>query len=135
MATILIVEDNPRHLRITSDFLQSKGYKTIGVANIKDALEQIAKFKARKEGSLVVVIDIAIPEEDGGPVNEQGGIELSAALLKKYSTTIPAIFNSVFGERSDMRLKAQEHGRAIVSKTEGGMKGLLSEIDKIVNGN
>lgn len=125
LPTILIVEDNPRHSRLIRDYLQHNGYDTIEVTNIKEALCEIQTSR----GPLIVLIDIAIPEESGGMVLRRGGIQLEKE-LRQYNPNIPAIFVTVYGEAKDVIKTAQECERAIVSKPLD-LAELLSQIKKV----
>ncbi|MBI1928614.1 TIR domain-containing protein [Candidatus Poribacteria bacterium] len=111
LPTILIVEDNSHHSRLIRDHLQDNGYSTLEATNLRDALHKIQTF----QGSLIVLIDIAIPEESGGMVLRRGGINLLEK-LREFNSEIPAIFVTVYGEAKDVIEIAKRYKIPVVSK-------------------
>lgn len=59
-ALVLIVEDNPRNLKLARDILNHAGYDTLEAAN---AEEGIVLARQRRPG--VVLLDIQLPGMDG----------------------------------------------------------------------
>ena len=129
LPTILIVEDNPYHLRLISDILRRDGYTVIGATNIDDAFKQIQKFQneaadaenaqEKKEYSqpkLIVTIDVAIPQSSNSLALKRGGIILLSKLRESYPSEIPAILLTVYGEADDVNEKAKQYNASIVSK-------------------
>ena len=57
---ILVVDDNPDILKMTSFCLQHKGYEVTTASNGREALE-----KARQTGPVMAIIDRMMPEMDG----------------------------------------------------------------------
>jgi two-component system, cell cycle response regulator DivK len=57
---VLIVEDNPRNLKLARDVLNHAGYATLEAANAEDGLEL-----ARQRRPGVVLLDIQLPGMDG----------------------------------------------------------------------
>ena len=59
-ALVLIVEDNPRNLKLVRDLLDYAGYRTLGVSNAEDGIEL-----ARSRRPDLVLLDIQLPGMDG----------------------------------------------------------------------
>lgn len=59
-ALVLIVEDNPRNLKLARDVLNHAGYDTLEAANAEEGL---ALARQRRPG--VVLLDIRLPGMDG----------------------------------------------------------------------
>lgn len=78
-ALILIVEDNPRDLKLVRDVLQSNGFQTLEVNTAEAGIEL-----AREHGPALVLMDIQLPQMSGRE---------AAKILKADATTqhIPII--------------------------------------------
>jgi two-component system, cell cycle response regulator DivK len=59
-ALVLIVEDNPRNLKLVRDLLDYAGYRTIGAATAEEGIE-----RARSHRPDLVLMDIQLPGMDG----------------------------------------------------------------------
>jgi two-component system, cell cycle response regulator DivK len=59
-AVVLIIEDNPKNLKLARDVLNHAGYETLEAANAEDGL---ALARARRPG--VVLVDVQLPGMDG----------------------------------------------------------------------
>jgi CheY-like chemotaxis protein len=59
-ALVLIVEDNPRNLKLARDILNHAGYDTLEAANAEEGL-----VLARQRRPGVVLLDIQLPGMDG----------------------------------------------------------------------
>jgi two-component system, cell cycle response regulator DivK len=57
---VLIIEDNPRNLKLARDVLNHAGYETLEAMNAEDGL---ALARARLPG--VVLMDVQLPDMDG----------------------------------------------------------------------
>ena len=60
MSVILIVEDNPRNMKLVRDVLQVKGYETCEAGTAEDGLRL-----ARERRPDLVLMDIQLPGMDG----------------------------------------------------------------------
>ena len=60
MSTILIVEDNPKNLKLVRDLLQAKGYATLEAASAETGLEL-----ARAHLPALILMDIRLPGMGG----------------------------------------------------------------------
>ena len=58
--TILLVEDDPRQLRLIRDLLELSGYKTIEAADGKQGVEL-----AKKHKPALILMDVMMPKMDG----------------------------------------------------------------------
>jgi two-component system cell cycle response regulator DivK len=86
---VLIVEDNPRNLKLARDLLQMAGFRTIEATTGEDAVT-IAQY----EQPQLVLLDIQLPDRDGGSVLE--------ALRNTPSTQrIPVVALTAFAMRGD----------------------------------
>src|SRR5215210_9460302 len=59
-ALVLIVEDNPRNMKLVRDLLDYAGYRTLGVSNAEDGIEL-----ARSRRPDLVLMDVQLPDMDG----------------------------------------------------------------------
>jgi two-component system, cell cycle response regulator DivK len=59
-AQILIVEDNPRNLKLARDVLDHHGYRTLQAADAEEGLEL-----ARAEHPALILMDVQLPGMDG----------------------------------------------------------------------
>ena len=79
MSTILIVEDNPKNLKLVRDLLQAKGYATLESERAEEGLEL-----ARAQPPALILMDIRLPG--------MSGIEALGALRADPATAgIPVI--------------------------------------------
>ena len=60
MSTILIVEDNPRNMKLVRDVLQVKGHATLEAANAEDGI-----VLARDRQPDLILMDIQLPGMNG----------------------------------------------------------------------
>ena len=60
MRTILVVDDEPKILAIARDYLEHAGYRVLGAADGRSALESIGRDRPD-----LVVLDLGLPEVDG----------------------------------------------------------------------
>lgn len=95
--TILIIDDNPTHLAILSDYLISDGFNTLISQNGEDAVLQ-----AEKEQPDLILLDILMPGIDG--------FEICHRLKEQPATQeIPIIFMTALADVED-KLKAFKVG-------------------------
>lgn len=79
MSLILIVEDNPRNMKLARDVLQAKGYQTLEATTAEDGLAH-----ARDASPDLILMDIQLPGISG--------LDALAALRADPATaTIPVI--------------------------------------------
>ena len=57
---ILVVDDSPTQLKITTSFLQEKNYEILTAVDGEDALEKAAFYKPD-----LIVLDVVMPKMDG----------------------------------------------------------------------
>lgn len=91
MATILVIDDDPKIRRQTCALLQSEGYATVEARNGREGIEL-----ARREHPALVLCDITMPEMNGHRVVETLRQDPATAHL-------PFIFLTGWGERTDQR--------------------------------
>jgi two-component system, cell cycle response regulator DivK len=58
--TILIIEDNPRNLKLVRDILDHLGYRTLATDNAEDGLAV-----AHRERPAMILMDVQLPGMDG----------------------------------------------------------------------
>jgi two-component system, cell cycle response regulator DivK len=63
---ILIVDDNEQNAKLARDVLRAAGFRTIGAASGAEAVAQ-----ARAAQPVVILMDIRLPDIDGGHVARQ----------------------------------------------------------------
>lgn len=120
MKTILIIEDDPDMLHITSELLELEGYRTLKAASGPIGVEM-----TRKEMPDLILCDVSMPGLDGYGVLQELGRELRTA-------EIPFIFLSGKAERADVRkgmdLGADDYltkpvqAKELLSAVEGRLK-------------
>lgn len=82
---ILLIDDNPEYLELTSFYLKNQGY-TVGTATSgKEALSKIKKDKPA-----IVFLDLQMPKPDG--------LELLKK-IKRIDPKLPVIIVSAYGDR------------------------------------
>jgi two-component system cell cycle response regulator DivK len=86
---VLIVEDNPRNLKLARDVLNHAGYDTLEAANAEDGL---ALAQRRRPG--VVLLDIQLPGMDGVQA-------LSRLRADPTTRDIPVIALTAFAMKTD----------------------------------
>jgi CheY-like chemotaxis protein len=59
-ALVLIVEDNPRNLKLVRDLLDYAGYRTLGAASAEEGIDL-----ARSHRPQLVLMDVQLPRMDG----------------------------------------------------------------------
>ena len=84
-ALVLIVEDNPRNLKLVRDLLDYAGYRTLGVSNAEDGIEL-----ARSRRPDLVLMDVQLPGMDGVEAlsrlrAEPGGGEIPIVALTAFA--------------------------------------------------
>ena len=57
---ILVVDDSPTQLKLTTSFLHGKGYEILTAVDGEDALEKAAFYKPD-----LIVLDVVMPKMDG----------------------------------------------------------------------
>jgi two-component system, cell cycle response regulator DivK len=87
---ILIVDDNEQNAKLARDVLRAAGFRTIGVASGAEAVAQ-----AREAQPVVILMDIRLPDMDGGDAARQ----LKADARTQWIPVI-AITALALGERS-----------------------------------
>jgi two-component system cell cycle response regulator DivK len=89
VSTVLIIEDNPRNLKLVRDVLNLKGVATLEADNAEDGLEV-----ARSQHPDLVLMDIQLPGIDG--------VEALARLRGDPRTAdIPVMAVTAFAMKSD----------------------------------
>lgn len=89
MSRVLIIEDNPRNLKLVRDVLNVKGWETLEAENAEDGLAL-----ARSEGPDLVLMDIQLPGIDG--------VEALGRLRADPRTAdIPVLAVTAFAMKSD----------------------------------
>ncbi|MCL2378912.1 MAG: response regulator transcription factor [Defluviitaleaceae bacterium] len=86
--TILIVEDNPHHMKISSQALQTKGYVVLEAATLARGREL---FLSKSPD--LIILDIMLPDGDGLELCEE---------LRKGRTDVPILFLSAKKANEDI---------------------------------
>ena len=88
-ARILIVEDNPRNMKLARDVLDHHGYRTLQAADAEEGLAL-----ARAEHPALILMDVQLPGMDG--VTALGHLRSDPA-----TSRIPVIALTAFAMRAD----------------------------------
>jgi CheY-like chemotaxis protein len=92
MPRILVVEDEGPNVEILRRLLSRNGYEVVVAGSRDDALEAMADQPAD-----LVLMDIGIPNADGEPVNDAGGLEATRRLKAQPQTqAVPIIAISAY---------------------------------------
>lgn len=92
MARVLIVEDDSANVEILQRLLSRTGYDVAVAGNKADAL-----VAAVPEEVDLILMDIGIPESDGGAILDDGGLQVTRKLKSDPAThCIPIIATSAF---------------------------------------
>ncbi len=94
MRTILLVEDEPKIVRLARDYLERGGFRVLTAA---DGASALASFRSDRPD--LVVLDLGLPDQDG--------LDVLRAIRRESGT--PAIILTARGEESD-RLVGLELG-------------------------
>jgi two-component system cell cycle response regulator DivK len=86
---ILVVEDNPRNLKLARDLLQLHGFETIEATTGAQAIEQ-----ARAHTPHLVLLDVQLPDLDGASV-------LAALRNAPETADIPIVALTAFAMHGD----------------------------------
>ncbi len=104
MSTILIIEDNPRNLKLVRDVLAVKGYTTIEAVTAEDGIEL-----ARDRHPDLILMDIQLPG--------MNGIDALKILRSESGTaTIPVLAVTASVMQDDRRLIVEAGFDAYVAK-------------------
>jgi two-component system, cell cycle response regulator DivK len=87
---ILIVDDNEQNAKLARDVLRAAGFRTIGVASGAEAVAQ-----AREAQPVVILMDIRLPDMDGGDAARQLKADARTQWIPVIAMTALAL-----GERS-----------------------------------
>ena len=86
---ILIIEDNPRNLKLARDVLQFNGFRTVEAENADDGLAL-----AEAELPAVILMDIQLPDMDGVAA-------LGCLRAREATATIPVVALTAFAMDAD----------------------------------
>ena len=121
MSLILIVEDNPRNMKLVRDVLQVKGYRTLEAGSAEDG---IALARAHKPD--LVLMDIQLPG--------MNGIEALGVLRADPSTAaIPVIAVTASVMQQDRNLITQAGFDAYIGKPIN-LKEFLEAVRTMIEG-
>lgn len=113
---ILVVDDEPRYLRLIRYNLESVGYRVTGVASGEEALESVAL-----EPPHLLILDLRLPGTDGFHVCEQ---------IREFST-VPIIMLTALGEEQDKVRGLQMGADDYVTKPFSA-KELLARVEAVL---
>lgn len=117
---ILIVDDEPEVLLILDKRLSNAGYQIIKADNGRSAVR-----RAREERPDLVILDIDMPEMDGGEV---------AAVLRESEETkdIPILFLTCLATKEDQERDSRTNGNSAFMCKPYNPEDLLAEIERIL---
>jgi CheY-like chemotaxis protein len=105
MAKILIVDDDKEIVSVFSKILSKAGYKVVAALGGKEAIRL-----AKSEAPQLVLLDISMPEMDGGQVAQE-------LLASNQTKNIPIVFlTSIISEREVIENSGVIGGRSFLSK-------------------
>jgi two-component system cell cycle response regulator DivK len=124
---ILIVEDNPRNLKLVRDVLNHVGYRTLEAATAEDGLAL-----AREERPRLVLMDIQLPGMDGiealGRLRsdpETAGVRVLAltafAMKDDRERFLEAGFDGYLEKPLDVRRLPAQIAAALAAEREGAL--------------
>ena len=123
MATVLVVDDEPRIARLVADYLQQAGFRVVEAGDGNKALEE---FRQRQPD--LIVLDLGLPGLDG----------LDVIRRIRMSSDVPIIILSARADETDrvvgLELGADDYvvkpfgGRELVAR----VRALLRRVDAVV---
>lgn len=114
--TILVVEDNPRHLRLIQGILEHEGWNTIGVFSAEEALQKLGIGEIEKNKEEVVLPD-AVTIDVELPLPGIDGLELVRKMRDNSKTEkIPVVLITIHGYDKKVKEFAKNYGCSIVPK-------------------
>lgn len=123
MATVLVVDDEPRIARLVADYLQQAGFRVVEAGDGNQALEE---FRQRQPD--LIVLDLGLPGLDG----------LDVIRKVRTSSDVPIIILSARADETDrvvgLELGADDYvvkpfgGRELVAR----VRALLRRVDTVV---
>lgn len=117
---VLIVDDEPNALFILGKELTARGYSVLTAENGKDAVTL-----ARSEHPGLILLDVAMPEMDGGQVAEK----LQEGLLTR---DIPIIFlTALYPRQKDAEQSRIVAGHVFIAKPYD-IEELLIQMEKLI---
>ena len=121
-ALVLIVEDNPRNLKLVRNLLDHAGYRTLGVSNAEDGIEL-----ARSRRPDLVLMDVQLPGMDG--------VEALARLRAEPDAgEIPIVALTAFAMKGDEEKIRQGGCEAYLSKPISVVKFLETVRNYVTEG-
>jgi CheY-like chemotaxis protein len=117
LKTVLIIDDEPALLELLTMTLLQKGFKVLRTTHGRRGVEL-----ARSHHPDVIILDLTMPEFDGGKVVEQ---------LRAHPQTkdIPILIQTGTVLNEEERQRLAGHVQAITSKTEP--RSLLTELERL----
>lgn len=111
--TILVVEDDPKSLKLVRDLLRVSGFTTIEAT---DGEQGVALARSKKPD--LILMDIMMPKMDGYTA-------CRAIRTDKATRTIPVVMLSALGHELNKELGKDMGANAYITKPFGGLNYLL----------
>ena len=115
---VLIVDDDPLILEVTSEFLQNEGFETATAGNAGAAIEEM-----KKEPAHVILLDIKLPD--------QNGLEFLGKLKAQYPE-VPVVMLTGSGYDEDMMQKALQNGASGYVSKETDLENMVVAVKRLL---
>ena len=115
--TILVVEDNPRHLRLIQVILENAGWKTEGVRSAEEALQKLGIVEAKEDNKAEVTLPDAVTIFVELPKPGIDGLKLLEKMRENSKTKeIPEVLITIHGYDKKVKKLAKNHGCSVIPK-------------------
>lgn len=115
---VLVVDDDPLILDVTSEFLQNEGFETVTAPDTKQALEVMQAHAAH-----VMLLDIKLPD--------QNGLEFLAKFKKLYPD-IPVVMLTGSGYDEEMMQQALTNGASGYVSKETDLENMVVAVKRLL---
>lgn len=121
---VLLVEDDPEALRVTSYFLRELGYRTLEASGTMEAVELA---RAHRAGIDLLVTDVAMPVMNGIELAQRIRAELPALPVIFLAGVVPAPVTQLRGTRFLRKPFSKAQLAALIRSTLGRVDASIGE--------
>ncbi len=115
---VLVVDDDPLILDVTSEFLQNEGFETVTAPDTLQALDEMKRHPAH-----VMLLDIKLPNESG--------LEFLAKFKEQYPD-VPVVMLTGSGYDEDMMQEALNKGASGYVSKETDLENMVVAVKRLI---
>lgn len=86
---VIVADDDPSFRNACTKYLQRHGYHTVSAATGKEVIEHLQK---ESKDCALLILDVFMPDHEGGPATKQDGGYKVAGLVDEMQEKIPIKF-------------------------------------------